>query len=194
MLQRSPASLRRRSLVRGVAEALPFADRVFDLVLVVNALHHFENLELFVTEATRVLRPRGTLAAIGLDPSTGTDRWYVYDFFPRALELDRQRYPSAVAVRALLEQSGFEAVETEVAQHLPASEPARAYLESGALHRHTTSQLSLLTDDEFNAGLDRIWSAIQAGEANGSPLSLHADLRLYLTSGHLPEARPTGAA
>ena len=193
MLRLAPTSLRGHSLVRGVAEALPFADRAFDFVLVVNALHHFDRLHTFVTEAARVLRPGGILAAIGLDPSTGTDTWYVYDFFPRTLELDRQRYPSGAAMRAAMERSGFDTIATDVAQHRPTSKPARSYLESGALHRHTTSQLSLLTDDEFDAGLAHIWSKIKAGEVDGTPFLLCADLRLYVTRGRLSEARTTGA-
>jgi SAM-dependent methyltransferase len=50
--------------VRGVAEALPFADAAFDLVFCRQALHHARDLRAFCREAARVLRPGGRLIAV----------------------------------------------------------------------------------------------------------------------------------
>ncbi len=46
---------------RAPAEALPFADGSFDLVLCRVAAHHFADIRAFVAEASRVLRPGGKL-------------------------------------------------------------------------------------------------------------------------------------
>ncbi|HEX8051990.1 MAG TPA: methyltransferase domain-containing protein [Thermoleophilaceae bacterium] len=43
-------------------EPLPFADSAFDLVVCVNVLNHVRDVQLFVSEARRVLRPGGRLA------------------------------------------------------------------------------------------------------------------------------------
>ena len=86
-----------------------------------------------------------------------------------------------------MESAGFGELSISLAQHIPAAEPARAYLESPAFHRHTTSQLSILTDTEFEAGVASIWEDIRAGEESGVPALLTADLRLYLAAGQLPE-------
>ena len=186
MLRRADDELKGRCLVRGVAEALPFPDDTFDFVFAINALHHFADPATAWTEVARVLRPGGRCATVGLDPSTGADQWYVYDYFPRTLALDRRRYPSSPRIRAWLEASGFHEISTSVAQHIPAREPARAYVESPAFHRHVTSQLSLLTDEEFESGLAAIWRDIRRGEEAGTPAVLSADLRLYMTTGQLP--------
>jgi ubiquinone/menaquinone biosynthesis C-methylase UbiE len=61
----------------------------------VNAIHHFERLDLFIAEARRLLRPGGTLAVIGMDPHHGRDHWCVYDYFPEAKVTDLARYPSS---------------------------------------------------------------------------------------------------
>ena len=70
---------------------------------------------------------------------------------------------------------------------MPAAEPARDYLEGPGFHRHATSQLSLLTDEEFDSGLRRIWMDVQEAEASGETPMLTADLRLWVTHGRLPE-------
>ena len=185
MLQNADARLRGRRMVRGIAEALPFATERFDLVFAINALHHFQDLEAFVAEAARVLRPGGRVATVGLDPSAGLDQWYIYDFFPGTLERDLARYPSTDRIRSALASAGFDQASTTVAQHLPAREPARDYLESPAFHRHCTSQLALLSDSAFDDGVARIGDLIRQGDERGSPAVLTADLRLYLTTGRL---------
>jgi demethylmenaquinone methyltransferase/2-methoxy-6-polyprenyl-1,4-benzoquinol methylase len=47
--------------VAGTVERLPFADGVFERVLVVDALHHFADQQRAVGELLRVLRPGGRL-------------------------------------------------------------------------------------------------------------------------------------
>lgn len=187
MLRRADPSLIGRSLTRGVAGDLPFTAGAFDCAFVINALHHFPSKRASIEEAARVLRPGGRFATVGLDPSTGIDQWYIYDYFPRALEADLQRYPSTDRIRSMMADAGFTEISTSVAQHIPASEPAQEYLESPAFHRHATSQLSLLTDDEFEDGVERIWNDVREGERTGTAASLTADLRLYITVGVLPE-------
>jgi ubiquinone/menaquinone biosynthesis C-methylase UbiE len=46
------------------AEALPYADASFDLVTCRIAPHHFPNINRFISEAVRVLRPGGILAVV----------------------------------------------------------------------------------------------------------------------------------
>jgi SAM-dependent methyltransferase len=52
----------RVTVVRGIAERLPFADRVFDRVLCESALDHIADPRRAVAEMARVLRPDGRLA------------------------------------------------------------------------------------------------------------------------------------
>jgi len=49
--------------LRSSAETLPFDDRSVDLVISMQALHHFD-VERHLTEASRVLRPGGVFAAL----------------------------------------------------------------------------------------------------------------------------------
>jgi ubiquinone/menaquinone biosynthesis C-methylase UbiE len=185
MLQRAQASAPETPLVRGRAEALPYRTQSLDRVFCINAFHHFAEEAKFLTEARRALRPGGGLMVLGLDPHTGLDRWWVYEYFHETLNLDRQRYPSAGALRADMASAGFRRCETSVAEHLTLQMPAHTALERGLLAQSYTSQLTILSPREYQAGLARITQAMNAEKAQGRDLILIADLRLYATVGWL---------
>jgi len=163
-------------LVRSRAESLPLATASRDRIFCVNAMHHFLDKIAFVAEARRVIRKGGEILIVGLDPHAGIDQWWVYDYFPSALSDDLARYSSGAAIRGMLEAVGFTAVSTSVAQHLPAAIPFDKALERGYLDRRSTSQLLVISDEEFEAGMRRITAE--------RPL-VCADLRVYATVGRL---------
>jgi ubiquinone/menaquinone biosynthesis C-methylase UbiE len=95
MLRKAGARQCTGRLVHGDALVLPFRDVTFDLILCVNAIHHFGQIYQFIAEVRRLLRPGGILAVIGMDPHHGRDQWCVYDYFPETKAIDLARYPSS---------------------------------------------------------------------------------------------------
>lgn len=172
-------------LARGRAEGMPWKDATFDRILINNAFHHFRDKERAMAEARRVLRPGGGLLIIGLDPHTGLDRWWIHDYFGSSLATDKGRYLPTDRMRALMKQCGLSRCETVLALHEPICFSARIALEEGRLEKHTTSQLALLTDEEYEQGMRRLWGDIEASEAVGAERVLLSDLRLYATTGWL---------
>ena len=83
-------------------------------------------------------------------------------------------------------EAGFEDVSTTLAQRMRRSENAREYLERGAAAKYVTSQLALLSDERYEAGIERIWRSIRKAEGQGGTLQLCGDLRIYATSGRAP--------
>jgi ubiquinone/menaquinone biosynthesis C-methylase UbiE len=175
-------------LVRGRAEALPWRDASFDRVVCVNALHHVEGKPSFMAEARRVLRPGGRFLSIGLDPSAGLEPWSIYEYFETTLELDRQRYPAAAQLRSWLADAGFVDCVTEVAERIVFDRSARECLDRNLLAKESTSQLSLLSDEQYQRGIDRIRRDLVAAETAGESLHLTADLRLYATTANVRAA------
>jgi len=173
MLTRAPEAAPNASLARATAEALPWATGSMDRLLCVNALHHFFDPRQFVDECARVLAPNGTLLVISLDPHTGLDTWWIYDYFPAALAADRERYVAAERLHAMLDEAGFRDVSTVVAQNLPGSIPFEKARERGMLDRRWTSQLMVISDEAFASGMARL-------EAERPVLT--ADLRLFATT------------
>jgi len=173
MLEQAHIAAPQALLVRGTAGHLPWADDSFDRVFCVNALHHFPDQQGFILECRRVLRSGGGLLTIGLDPHNGADRWWVYDFFPAALHADRRRYPSTAVIRDWLGAAGFREPVTQVAQHLPAEIPFEVAQSEGRMDRRSTSQLMVISDEDYDAGMRQLMTA--------KPV-LRADLRLYATT------------
>lgn len=183
MLARAQSRLPEVALVRGTAELLPLADKSFDRVFCINALHHFRNKPAFLAEVWHVLRPGGMFLSVGLDPHRGLDQWHVYDYFPQSLMIDRQRYPSAAVLRGWMTATGFKDCRTREVEHWTIRLPAHEIITQGRLEKAATSQLSVLTDEEYQQGIQRIRDDMERAEGAGQTLPLTMDLRLYGTSG-----------
>jgi ubiquinone/menaquinone biosynthesis C-methylase UbiE len=175
MLQHARAAAPTARLVRGAADRLPWAHDSFDRVFCVNALHHFADPQAFIRECHRVLRPGGSLLTIGFDPHVGGDQWWVYDVFPSALHADRLRYPSTDRIRDWLTMAGFREPATKVAEHIVLELPFEAARQQGFVERDATSQLMLISVDDYQAGIERL--------AREQPV-LRTDLRLYATTAY----------
>jgi ubiquinone/menaquinone biosynthesis C-methylase UbiE len=186
MLAVARAGAREAALAQGRAEQLPWIDGTFDRLFCVNAFHHFEDKPGFLRAARRVLAPGGRMMTIGLDPHIGTDQWYVYDYFEPVRAIDERRYAASEQIRGWMQALQFSDVRTFEVQHLPARIPARAALEHGRLDKNVTSQLALLSDEEYERGIAGLRRALESAEAAGESLYLTADLRLYATCGSVP--------
>ena len=76
--------------VRAVAEALPFQDRAFDVVLAILTVHHWNDQRRGLEECARVARDR--VIILTWDPDAD-GFWLVRDYFPEILDIDRRIFP-----------------------------------------------------------------------------------------------------
>lgn len=170
----------RPGLVRARAEDLPFPDASFDRLYCINALHHFTNRTRFFAEARRVLKPGGGLLTIGKDPHTEQDDWWVYTYFEETRAIDRERFARVRTLRGEMALAGFAWTESMEADRIEAVRPASEALANGLVDPGFTSQLTVLSEDEFSSGAERLR---RANDAAGGELQLIADFRLYATLG-----------
>jgi SAM-dependent methyltransferase len=121
---------------RADATSLPFADRSFDGVVLGEVLEHVENDAAALTEAVRVLRPRGVLAvSVPRNPNwfSRSDRWAGhFRRYTRAQLVERVEWagleiascnPWGFPVSSLYHRTVFEWV---VARRVTTSAPLRA--------------------------------------------------------------------
>src|SRR5580765_4385034 len=180
MLERARVAAPSARLIRAGAEDLPWRDAAFDRLFCVNALHHFADRGRFFAEARRVLKPGGGLLTIGKDPHTDRDEWWVYEYFDETCAIDRERFARVRTLRGEMALAGFAWAESSEADHIEVLRPAGEALTNGVVDRSFTSQLTLLSDEAFSRGAERLR---RANDAAGGELQLVADFRLYATIG-----------
>jgi ubiquinone/menaquinone biosynthesis C-methylase UbiE len=183
MLARARQRQGLRHLVRGRAGRLPFPAAGFDLVYCVNAIHHFESAHGFVSEARRLLRPGGALAVGTMDPRQLRDRWYVYEYFAGTYETDLARFPSWGTIVDWMAAAGFQRIQWQPVDQIVDAKAGRAVLDDYFLKKDSCSQLALLSDEEYQAGLGRIEAALEAAEAAGETATFAVDLFLAMVVG-----------
>jgi len=172
-------------LARGRACCLPFADACADLVYCVNAIHHFQRQRDFVLEARRLLRPGGALVVAGIDPRAHRHRWYIYDYFVGTYETDLDRFPSWGTVIDWMVEAGFDRIEWRLVEQIKDHKVGREIFADPFLQKGACSQLALLTDEAYAAGLRRIAAALAEAEAKGTPITFAVDLLQAMLIGRI---------
>ena len=185
MLAEAQLSSQDLSLVQGRAEELPFPESTFDLVYCVNAIHHFQRQRDFIEQARRVLRPGGALAVLGMDPRGCRDEWYVYEYFDSTYETDLARFPSWGQVLDWMAEMGFERMELRPVAIAGETKYGRAVLEDPFLAKYACSQLALLTDQAYAAGLECIHQVLRDAEAQRSSAVFPTTIRIHQLVGWL---------
>jgi ubiquinone/menaquinone biosynthesis C-methylase UbiE len=105
--------------VSGSAEDLPFSGAEFSLVLSRHAPHHFHDLEKFLREVRRVLKPGGRfVVADQISPSAQMEEWV--DRWERTRDPSHFRQRTVTEWRRLTEAAGFSWIQDQsVAYELP---------------------------------------------------------------------------
>jgi SAM-dependent methyltransferase len=94
------------SVARAVAEALPFADKVFDHALVVTTICFVDDARAMLREIARVLRPEGKVIIGLIDRGSALGKDYVAHQGENVFYREATFY-SALEVEALLQETGF---------------------------------------------------------------------------------------
>lgn len=186
MLRQAHQREARLQLARGDAGRLPYAAEAFDLLYCVNAIHHFDDPGQFIAESFRVLRPGGRLCIIGSDHFRCRESWYIYQYFDSAFETDQRRFPGWDGLQELADRAGFIQIEKRDIEHIQDPKHGRQVLCDPFLAKGSCSQLALLTDEEYQAGLTRIREDLDRAEARGEVLRFTSDIALAMLSGRKP--------
>ena len=96
MLSQRPPSA--APAAQAVAEALPFQDQSFDVVLAILTVHHWNDQRRGLEECDRVAQDR--VVILTWDPAA-EGFWLVRDYFPEILAIDRRIFPSMESLRTV---------------------------------------------------------------------------------------------
>ncbi len=175
-------------LSRGSAIRLPYKNDTFDFVYSVDAIHHFGDPRAYIAEAFRALKPGGALATIGHDPHHGTTNWYIYNYFDGVYDTDLRRYPSEQAVLAYMQEVGFERLSAQTVEHIKNIHVGESVLRDPFLRHNASSQLALLSDQAYQAGMEKIKQALAEAEQRGEKIVFTSDIQVRMFTGYKPLA------
>jgi Methylase involved in ubiquinone/menaquinone biosynthesis len=185
MLQRAVG--KNSLLAAAHANVLPFAPGSFDLIFSVNAIHHFDNPEMFIRKAPEFLTDNGALSIVGIDPRL-IRRWYLYDYFHGVYEMDLRRYPSVGNIVNWMASAGFNRIDYRTVEVVEKTIEGRDILTHPLIQKESASQLALLSEESYRAGLRRMESAIEEAEKEGRQMQFRAELSFPMITGMREQA------
>jgi len=188
MLQQARIRNANAGLIQGRAESLPLEEESFDLIYCVHALHHFTRQQEFVAGCLRWLKPGGMLAIIGSDPHPQSPyhqrgEWYVYKYFEGVQETDLARFPSWGQVTSWMIGAGYTRIEWRPIEVLHDSWQGVQVFTDPFLDKKATSQLAILSEADYQAGLNRMRAAITAAQNAGIELEFHSEIHIDMLLG-----------
>jgi SAM-dependent methyltransferase len=170
MLANAKAKAPDLDLAQARAEALPVGTAAIDYVYTSFAFHHFTDKEAALDEIARILLNGARLRIRNMDP-WGQRNWWLYRFFDGTWENDQQRFWPAERIQASLEQRGFEVdIDVEI-EHV--SRTASDALDEA--ERRVISQLSILDDASYEAGIARLRTLAPDAEIAYPRAGLHLE-------------------
>lgn len=191
MLNQAGKHLHGAHLACGRAGGLPFQEQRFDLVFVVNAIHHFSDPRGFIAQAWTLLRPGGALAIVGQVPQERHNRWYVYDYFEDTYQTDIRRFQTWETLRAWIQAEGYQNLLLKSVEHISDPKYGAEVLEDPFLQKTAISQLALLSDQAYQRGLQRIRDALEEARSAGKDLVFPVELRLDMLAGFRDPLAPS---
>jgi SAM-dependent methyltransferase len=165
--------------VIGLAELLPFPTHAFDTVLSFNAVHHF-NLQAFLAEAARVLRPNGRLIIYTRTPEQN-QRTIWGQLFPHFAERETRLYAEGTLRTALDAVNDLESLELlEIPSTLHTSLPR--LLDQARSSGYSTFRF--YAPEEFKGALGAFEARVRSSFDNPFAITAPNDHLLVLATRH----------
>jgi SAM-dependent methyltransferase len=148
------------SYLDGRGEHIPLPADSCDLAFLYFVLHHFDDPAAVAAELARVVRAPGVVCIrTQFSDRLGDTKWRSY--FPGAVEIEREMFPSLDQTLLTFRDGGFEQVALDQIEFEVAPNPA-AHLER--LRHRAISTLELLTEEELETGFAAMEAAIATAE------------------------------
>ena len=183
MLGQAKIEVDRTSYINADANFLPIKNNSIELIYVVNAIHHFLRPLDFIKDASKLISTGGHVCIVGIEIEESVNQWYMYDYFEKTLEIDRNRFPSFNELEVEMIASGFTNISKILVEQVKNSIPGSNILNDHFLDKKGASQLALLTDEEYQNGINKIKQDIQKAKQENNKIYFNTNLNFYAITG-----------
>jgi hypothetical protein len=114
-----------------------------------------------------------------MNPHSGLDEWFIYEYLEGTLEKDLQRYPSSSDIEKWLLRAGFGQITFQVGERLQHKIIGQDIF---PLPKEYTSQLSLLTDEQYKTGVKKIHDYIDSSYSKNEIPVFKVDISLSMVT------------
>lgn len=170
-------------LLNADANFLPVKSNSIEMIICVNAIHHFPDKKKFIIDSSSLLKRNGILSIIGLDPRDPEINWSLYKFFDKTYQIDLNRFPSFVEIEEWMKQNGFYKIEKKLVHHVDNVLLGSNVLEDHFLDKRGASQLALLSEQEYQNGLSKMKNEIEKSEKENRIFEFFVKLNFYSITG-----------
>ncbi len=167
MLEKARQKNREITFKLGSADRIPFDDDFFDFAYMTDVVHHVPDIKAMFAEIWRVLRSPdpelgrpGGKGCIVTQSHQQIEERPIAQYFPGTARVDKERYPDIPELIQAATVQGFTDPKGEIRSEKPI-ELGASYLE--LVRKKGYSMLRLISDDEYQAGLDKLERAMQDG-------------------------------
>jgi ubiquinone/menaquinone biosynthesis C-methylase UbiE len=175
-------------LVQASAPWLPFRNHTFDLITSILSFHHFPDKQQVVDGAYGLLRPGGAFAISNFDPRDGENIYPIYEYFEGTYANDLRRFPSIAAQKTMLQRAGFIRVRSVIVEIIDEEVEGDDILNSYWFQKNACSQLMLLTDEEYQAGVRRIQAVVTETKNKNTNAVFRTQLKNWIIYGFKPSS------
>lgn len=143
----------------GCAEDIPLPAASCDVVLMFLVFHHVADRMAAAAEISRVLRPGGRVLIRSTFSDRMPDLWW-HQFFPRAVEIEKQMFPAVDEVTAAFSVTGLRALTLDTLCERFIGSLAES---AARLRLRAISTFEYLTEQETAQGFAALDAAVLAG-------------------------------
>ena len=161
--------------LEGEAGKLPVEDGSCCLVFLSMVYHHIPDAPRAAAEFRRALRPGGHVC-IRNSTIEQAARFPYQRYFPGVAEIHRRTLPPQDGVIGAMRSAGLRLVAHDLVQHRFADSLAELF---ERVSQRALSDLAALPDAEFEAGLQAMRAALEAGTAAPGPIIEPVDLFVF---------------
>ncbi|MEM7594251.1 MAG: class I SAM-dependent methyltransferase [Cyanobacteria bacterium P01_A01_bin.83] len=154
--------------ITAVAEQIPLPDNAVDGVLIMLALHHFDEINLAIAEINRISRT-GKIVIFAFEQSKIPDFWLT-EYFPGFINDTLNTFPSTQELAQIINNITHHTVDiipfllpTDLSDLFAASGWCRPEIYLDSQVRHGISTFAKMSANELNSGLKKLKSDIDHG-------------------------------